>query len=92
MADDYDKSVENLRDDVHELRTIIDNLTKDLKGAARGKVRRGENWLREAVDDARDYTANCYHEAHKQVETHPLTSVFSALGIGMLLGKLLLRR
>ena len=92
MSDEYDKSVENLRDDVRELRTIIDNLTKDLKGAARGKVRRGENWLREAVDDVRDCSTRCYEEAHKTVETHPLTSVFSAFGIGMLLGKLLLRR
>lgn len=92
MADEYEKSMDDLRDDVKELRTLFQSIAKDVRGAARGKARRGEGWLKDAVEEVRETSQHYCDEAHKTVTNHPWTSVLGAFGVGVVLGKLLLRR
>lgn len=95
--------IDQLKSDLRTLREDFSKLGKDAFAATRksaesaGEVakeqaRRRLNQLGDAWDTTKDRGIAARHDVERCIEEHPLTSVMIALGVGVVIGKLLDRR
>ena len=82
-----------LQDDLDKLRKDVSQLTKDLQTMATERGRDAYNAAREVGQGAYDTAVSAGTEAQayarNQINAHPFTSVLTAFGVGLVLGKLM---
>ena len=76
--------ISQLRDDLSQLRQDVSSLANDILGAAREGVSG-------AVDTAKKRGLEMADSLEEQIVDHPLASVATAFGIGLLVGAILRR-
>lgn len=95
--------LDQLREDLKAVRADLAALGKDLVSvtksgaasaseAARDEARKRLEQLTDAWDDAKDSTRAAKRDVERTIEDHPFASVMIALGVGVVVGKLLDRR
>ena len=101
--DDTRSEVEQLKNDLKAVREDLATLGKDVVSAtktsvhsaseaAREEARKRLGQLGDAWDGAKDTGRAAKHDVERQIEQHPLAAVAIALGVGLVIGKLLDRR
>ena len=87
--------VEALKEDMKAVRKDIVALTQALSNEARGSLNRAAHSVSDSAHAASQAAQQAGREGvaavSRQVETHPVTSLLTAAGVGFMLG-LLLRR
>lgn len=103
MADEeYERRLENLKQDVSELRSGLSGLIDDLR-ASKGEgestmhhvsygLNQGVDWVKDAVSGLRSSGQKAVENVQHKVEQRPLASLLMAFGVGMLLGRIMMRR
>lgn len=97
------EELEQLREDLAALRKDFSTLGKDFLSAtkhgansatdaARAEAHRRLEQIGDAWDDAKDRSSAAKHQVERRIEDHPLASVMIALGVGVVIGKLIDRR
>ena len=88
-----------LREELGKIRTdfggviaAMSDASKSGAGEAREKVDLGVEKLREGLDAAKDRGAQVLESATKKIQERPLTAILVALGVGLVIGKMLDRR
>lgn len=76
MADSTNTETDSLRADLDQLRKDFATLSKDVKDSSRGQVQAGADKVREGAAGL-----------GSEIESHPVTSIVTAFGVGLLLGK-----
>ncbi|MGP1310139.1 MAG: DUF883 family protein [Phycisphaerales bacterium] len=95
--------IDQLRADLAALRKDFSTLGKDVltatrhgaesaSEAARAEAQRRLEQLGDAWEGARDRSVAAKHDVERRIEEHPLASVMIALGVGVVIGKLIDRR
>lgn len=84
--------VDKLKEDLASLRSDVRQLADSLKSTSASHLRSGADSARASADRFRGQAREAARSAESEIEAHPLTSVFTAFGIGFVLGKLLDRR
>jgi ElaB/YqjD/DUF883 family membrane-anchored ribosome-binding protein len=103
MSNDYEKAVDALMKDVKDLRADMKGVVSALHGKARDRVESAKDSLHEAaserVDQVRDAACavgrSCQRaldDSAAKIGERPFVSVLAALGVGLILGGVLLRR
>ena len=103
MSNDYEKAVDTLMKDVKDLRADMKDILSALHGKARDSVESVKASLYESgaerVDQVRDAACavgrSCQRAltgAAAKIGERPFVSVLAALGVGVILGGLLLRK
>lgn len=92
MAEQTQKDFEAIRKDMEALRADVDSLTAGLRDLAGDQVDQTKADLRAAGERLQRGARQVRETVSGQVEERPLTTLFSAFGIGMVLGTLLGRR
>lgn len=89
---DIGQDIERLKSDIQDLRNDISTLAQSLRelGSAQGEEALAR--LRDVGDRARQRTVAAETRFEQQVESHPLTSVLTAFGVGFVMGLVLDRR
>ena len=100
MSSDYDKAVDTLMKDVKDLRADMKGIVAAIKAKAGSYVDDAKDSLHESaahrfeqVRDAADAIGQKYHDGLKscaaKIEAHPFASLLAALGVGVILGRLM---
>lgn len=101
---EYERRLDDLKDDVAEMKAVFKQIVADLKGTVGAKVDgrmnrvrdhldQGIDWVREAWDAAYDRSHKAVEEVEQRVEEKPIASLLIAVGVGLLVGRLMgLRR
>lgn len=95
--------IDQLKSDLRTLREDFSKLGKDVLSAtrhgaesaseaARAEARKRLEQLGDAWDTTRLHGAAAKHDVERRIEEHPFASVMIALGVGVVIGKLLDRR
>ncbi len=95
--------IDQLKSDLKTLREDFSKLGKDAiaasrhtaesaSDAARAEARKRLEQLGDAWDSTKDRGAAAKHDVERRIEEHPLASVMIALGVGVVIGKLIDRR
>lgn len=103
MNIDREGEFDRLKSDIHTLREDLARLGKDVLTAtrsasgaagesARAEARKRLEQLSSAWDEAGARGRAVKHDVEQRIEEHPLAAVMIALGVGVLIGKLLDRR
>ena len=103
MSNDYEKAVDTLMKDVKDLRADMKGILSALHGKARDCVENAKESLHESAaeraDQVRAAASAVGRSCQRAVEDYaakigerPFVSVLAALGMGVILGGLLLRR
>ncbi|MBX3351723.1 MAG: DUF883 family protein [Phycisphaeraceae bacterium] len=103
VNDETRSEIEQLRDDLRAVREDLAALGKDVvsatktgvhsaSAAARDEARKRLEQLGEAWDDAKDTGRAAKRDVEHHIEEHPFAAVMIALGVGVVIGKLLDRR
>ena len=105
MATETNKEVENIKQDLADLKNDIKGLTKALKDLGKQRVDETAEKLSEQKNDLldnfslaeikqrleelKDDSEDAVDVVRQQVEKNPLGTLLAAVGVGILLGKLL---
>jgi ElaB/YqjD/DUF883 family membrane-anchored ribosome-binding protein len=103
MSTDYEKAVDALMKDVKDLRADMKSILTALHGKVRDRVESAKESLHESaaerVDQVRDAASavgqscqSAFSDCATKIGQRPFVSVLAALGVGVILGGLLLRR
>lgn len=103
MTSDYDKAVESLRKDVKDLRadmkdvlSAIHEKTRDYVGQARESLHEAVAERAEQVREVASAVGHSCQDATKdcavKIQEHPFASVLTAVGVGLVFGRLLGRK
>jgi len=103
VTDKERAEIDQLKSDLRSLREDFSKLGKDVMNAtkhgaghasevARAEARKRLEQLGDAVDTARERGMSAKHDVERRIEEHPLAAVMVALGVGVVIGKLLDRR
>lgn len=92
MAEQTQKDFDAIRKDLETLRADIDAMTKNLGDLAGSRAERAKAGVREAGESVQRNARQLRETVGGQVEERPLIALFSAFGIGMVLGTLLGRK
>lgn len=95
--------IDQLKSDLRTLREDFAKLGKDVVSAtrhgassagdaARAEAQRRLEQLGDAWDTTKERGAAAKHDVERRIEEHPFASVMIALGVGVVIGKLLDRR
>lgn len=95
--------IDQLKSDLKTLRDDLSKLGKDVLNAsrntaesageaARAEARKRLEQLGDAWESTKDRGAAAKHDVERRIEEHPLASVMIALGVGVVIGKLIDRR
>ena len=98
-----DNAVDELRQDVAELRELLKKMSSDFKHAARhegdghinrlrGQIDEGVEAAKEAWEDLRARGQKAAKDAEKTLTERPVTSVLAAMLAGVVLGRLFIWR
>lgn len=99
MSIEYDRALRQLKKDVQELRTDVRSVVDDLKNGAATKLQDEQDLLREqgqqyvkqirqAYGELRRREQHVVQRLHDTVEERPVASLLTAVGIGLVLGRL----
>lgn len=91
MATATDKELKELKDEFSALKGELSEMGKTVSKLARSATDEGRDRIRTAADQSREQARQSWSAFEKEVEAHPMTSMAAALGIGIILGKLLSR-
>lgn len=97
---EYERRLEDLRDDVAEMKAVFKQMMADLKGTVGAKVDGRVNRMREHLDKGVDWVRDAWDAAYargqkaaqdvgRRVEEKPYHSMLIALGVGLVVGRLL---
>ena len=93
MARNLETEFDTVKDDLSKLRTDISSLTEAFQSTATDRFRRQWTGAQDKFDkisnQARSQGREKLEDLAEEIEGRPLTSVFVAFGIGILLGRLL---
>lgn len=100
---DLREELESLKADMSKLRGDVAHLLETLletgkssaasaKADLESRLHERLDELRSALKRGRDKGEQAVHEAKHRIETRPFLSIFTAFGIGLILGKILDRR
>lgn len=89
MATATDKELQELKDEFSALKSELSEMGKTLSHLARSATDEGRNRIRAAADHSREQARESWGAFEKEVEDRPMTSIAIALGIGIVIGKLL---
>jgi ElaB/YqjD/DUF883 family membrane-anchored ribosome-binding protein len=103
MSNDYEKAVDTLMKDVKDLRADMKDILSALHGKARDSVETAKESLRESAAErgdqvreaARAVGRSCqqaFEDYAAKIGERPFVSLLAALGVGVILGGVLLRR
>lgn len=103
MGNDYEKAVDTLMKDVKDLRADMKGILNAIHGKARDYVESTKESLAESgaegVDQVRDAACavgrrcqRAFKDSAAKIGERPFVSVLMALGVGVILGGLLLRK
>lgn len=79
---------EALRADIDALREDLKKLASDVRSSGDKHAQESLNQIRELYEDVRKQAGEHSKNFSAEIEARPLTSVFAAFGIGLLLGKI----
>ena len=92
MPNDVDNQLTTVKDDLSKLRSDISSLKDAFQTLASDKVRTKLNGAQEKLDKwtetARYRGRESLEDLAEEIEDRPLTSIFMAFGVGVLLGRL----
>lgn len=102
-GDEIRAEVQTLKQDIGRLREDLGELLKSMReegGRRLGETKlkwRGETMNRmdqfkDVLESARQYGQKACREAQKRIEQRPIVTLLTAFGIGVLVGRILLRR
>ena len=86
------QDVDTLKGDINQIRSDIGEMSQHLMGRAREGVDMARERVGEALGVAQDRGEQALKTVQHQIEDHPITSVFVALGVGLLIGGLFFRK
>lgn len=97
---DYERRLDDLKDDVAEMKAVFKQMMADLKGTVGAKVDgrmnrlrdhfdKGIDWVRDAWEAAQSRGQKAVEDVGNRIEEKPIPSVLIALGVGLLVGRLL---
>ena len=103
MSNDYQKAVDALMKDVKDLRADMKDILSALRGKARDCVENAKESLRESAAERVDQVGDAalavgrscqrtFKDSAAKIGQYPFVSVLAALGVGVILGGLLLRK
>lgn len=92
MVEQTQKDFDALRKDLEALRTDLNALTKSLRDLVGDKVEQAKAEVHEAGERVQKSAREARDNLGGQIEERPFTALFSAFGIGMILGALFGRR
>lgn len=82
---------EALKKDMDQLRRDLSALTEAVKRTSQQRAQEGVHAAREKFDEVRQQAAGQADQFGEQIKSRPFTSVLTAFGVGLLLGKLVSR-
>lgn len=82
-------SNEELQAQLTALREDFAGLTKTLKDMSSAYAEEGQARVKNAADRVQQQAKDSYGRVQNEVETHPMSSVAIAFGVGLVLGKIL---
>ncbi|GAA5131013.1 DUF883 family protein [Alloalcanivorax gelatiniphagus] len=85
------QETEALKKDIEQLRRDLGALTEAAKRNSQQKAQAGVEQARAQFDDVRARAEMHTEQWGSHIKERPLTSVFAAFGVGILLGKLISR-
>lgn len=88
MADTTAEDLKTLRAELANLRADLGRISETLKDVARHGRDEAVGKAREAADTLRDEIGQRTERLSREIEQQPLTAVFTAFGLGVLLGLL----
>lgn len=88
----FDKDFEQLKKDLTSLRNDLSKLGDDVGHLSREKASQVGEQVSARAKEGADYSKQIAEQAQAGIQTHPLTSLLSAFGIGLALGHMLDRR
>lgn len=91
MATAMDKELKELKDEFSALKGEFSDMSKTVSRLAQSATDEGRDRVRAAADQSREYARESWGAFEKEVEARPMTSIAAALGLGIILGKLLSR-
>lgn len=86
------QDIDTLREDLNQIRSDIGNMTQHLAQRARESVGMARERMGGALGSAQDRGQEVIKNVQHQIEEYPITSVFVALGVGLLIGGLFFRK
>lgn len=100
MANAAEQEMKDVRNDLHQLREDLDAIRHDLARLSQASVDVGKEKVHRARERAEEKLEDAYarvrHEGERAfdtvqqtVEERPITSLLTAFGVGMLMGKLM---
>ena len=98
-----DKELKSVKSDIRALREDLKELVaavghnghsrwEHFRGRLGGEAAHRAEQIREGIAHLRDAGAHASEQAQETLSEHPLSSVFAALGIGVVLGRFVLGR
>jgi ElaB/YqjD/DUF883 family membrane-anchored ribosome-binding protein len=102
-GDEIKTEVETLKQDIGRLREDLADLLKAVRDEGGRRVGETKQRLREeamnriddfkeVLDNARQFGQKACREAQKKIEQRPIATLLTAFGIGVIVGRLMLRR
>lgn len=82
-------SNEELQKQLNALREDFASLTNTLKDMSSDYAQHGQARVKDAADKVQQQARDSYGRVQSEVESHPMSSVAIAFGIGLVLGKIL---
>lgn len=92
MVEQTRKDFDALCKDIEALRADLNALTKSLHGLAGDKIEHAKAEVHEAGERVQQGVREARDNLGGQIEERPFTALFTAFGIGMILGALFGRR
>ncbi len=89
MATATEKELQELKKEFSALKGELSEMGNTLSQLTKAATDEGRDRVRAAADQSREQARQTWSAFEKEVEAHPMTSVAAALGIGLILGKLL---
>jgi ElaB/YqjD/DUF883 family membrane-anchored ribosome-binding protein len=93
MARNLESEFDTVREDLSKLRSDISSLTEAFQSTAKDRFSRqwsgAQDKFGKLSDKARTQSRETLEDLAEEIEGRPLTSVFIAFGVGILLGRLL---
>lgn len=75
--------------DIEALRNELRELAEDIRTTSRQHAREGAAQARHAYEDVRAEACDRTRQLSSEIQANPYTAVFTAVGIGVILGRLL---
>lgn len=83
------RDTEALKKDLDALRNDLRDLAESVRASGEKQARNGLDQACNTYEDLRKQAGKRGKEVGAEIETRPFTSVFTAFGIGLVLGKLI---